>query len=203
MLGPLGEDIGLCADDGYCLDGNAMNDGSLGTCTARAQVGQPCTAHPPGTPCVLDARCEGGVCIPDAKRKQGESCEQAECDVGLFCDKQVCQPSTLTDGAICGLVNGNFVEGECAVGLHCTSANSPSGGTVCRPLPTENQSCPDDVCAAGLACDRPAPNGGQGSGVCRAPRGQGEACGFALYDKALICQPGLQCRANVCQLPCQ
>lgn len=203
MLGPLGEDIGLCSDDGYCLKGNAVNDGSLGTCTPRAAIGQACSPHPPGTPCGPDAACEGGICVPNVKRQLGESCEQARCDTGLHCENLVCQPSTLAVGEACGIANGIPIPGECATGLHCT-VGAPLEPTICKPLPQENEPCPDDVCAPGLACDRGIqPVNDPNPKICKAPRGLDERCGSALSSETPLCQAGLVCRAQTCQLPCR
>ena len=203
-LGPLGEDVGRCVDEAFCLDGNAMNDGSLGTCVHRAKLGEACTANPPGTPCLSNAACENGACVPNVPRKLGESCDQAPCEADLFCDGPICHLRMLKEGDPCGIQNGQLLPGDCVKGLLCGNLDHSGTGDTCVLPPKEGAACFHDQCAEGLLCDQPVlEDGSSGTPFCTQPHGEGQACGINPNGPASLCQSSLECRAHVCRVACR
>lgn len=118
-------------------------------------------------------------------------------------------PSALVLGQRCGLVDGTFLSLDCPEGAGCGDPRFPNGGggpdtvSVCLPLPVEGEVCMIDSCAKGLFCSEQTTNS---SGViprrCEKLRSRGQACDTQFWFNK-DCEPGLECRSQVCQDPCR
>jgi hypothetical protein len=200
-LGPLHEDIEACDDELYCM---APLGGDSGECAKRIAPGGGCAGHDP--PCVLGFVCFNGACVDQRTLAgEGESCLSLRCAAGLGCSSPTagykCRVSTLPLGAPCGLVDGDFVDGECATGSACGRLESPDGGgtrgtvSTCLPLPRAGERCVDHACVEGLYCDETEDR-------CAPLRREGEACVRAGYGR-IDCAAGLECRKGRCEQPCR
>jgi len=178
-LQPKGGDIGQCDDELFCAIVAAAGTPGLpsGQCTPRTTLGQVC----------FDTDPEG---IDDSPTRPGA-------------------PSALVLGQRCGLADGTFLSFDCPEGAGCGDPRFPNGGggtdsvSVCLPLPVEGEVCMIDSCAKGLFCSEQTTNS---SGVipkrCEKLRSRGQACDTQfLFNKD--CEPGLECRSQVCQDPCR
>lgn len=144
-LEPKGGDLRECLPELYCDSGYPDHRvWDQGTCAPRIPVGQPCNFL---QQCEGDARCLDDVCT--ALDDSGRFCSFRPCGPGLYCsyrsEGNACLPATLVIGAVCGIVDGKFVEGDCAPGSICAD-------TTCVALPSEGQACIHDRCAEGLVC---------------------------------------------------
>ncbi|MFT3772451.1 MAG: hypothetical protein QM820_44220 [Minicystis sp.] len=111
------------------------------------------------------------------------------------------------EGALCGVVDGNFVDDACVPGLVCGSLEFPNGGggpetvSTCVPLPEAGEPCIHETCGEGLFCYKPLDDSGD-LPSCQPPRGEGEACINGGYY-GTRCAAGLECRNATCQVACQ
>lgn len=199
-LYPKGGDKGDCDDQLYC-----SGDWKEGSCAARIPLGGACDYR---TRCEAGAACRNEVCRPKVLLDAGleEPCQGRPCLDGLRCDETllVCKPGTLEEGALCGLLDGQFLPDECAPGLTCYDPQWPNGGggqdTVrrCHPLPGTYESCALGRCAEGLTCSGYTAKHGE-LPVCGPLRQEGEVCAPHSPE----CVAGLECRAGACRVACR
>ncbi|MFO0761569.1 MAG: hypothetical protein U0359_34320 [Byssovorax sp.] len=201
-MGPKGEDLNECDQDLYCA--HDENDWTHGTCAARVPVGGACDSFPAN--CVMGAYCDqNGHCVLPVP---GSCLGTWRCDDGRYCAADfACRTPTLAEGDACGLVDGSFVDNDCADGLVCGSITVPNGvdgpdsKTTCVALPLAGEHCQRDRCAPGLFCVRP-PDDGSDLPRCAPKKGEGDACDNGSYYP-VTCAEGLECRDSICQPACR
>lgn len=184
-LGPKGDDLDECDVELFCAHGaEAYSDGR---CARRTPVGESCGND---TRCGVGAECDQGVCTVPVP---GACWYGYACDHNFTCgDDGLCHPGTLGAGEACGLVDGNFVDNECAPGLVCAD-------DACVPGFGLGATCMYWQCAEGLFCHVSVES--DSLSVCEAPRAEGEACS---RDNVVPvpCAEGLECRGGVCRAAC-
>lgn len=194
------DDLHECDDELYCGSG----PGQQGTCTAYAPPGGACGPSLPrcgrGTYCA-----PGGTCVEPT----ADSCVLTSCPAGFFCHAySTCLPATLPLGALCGIVDGSFVDGDCEPGTVCGLVEASPGPGIrgieaCVALPGAGELCIGDRCAQGLFCSEQTTDS---SGVvprrCEPLREEGEACSTD-YVFHKDCAAGLECRDAICAPACK
>lgn len=190
-----GGDKHECDDELYCADVGSYT--GHGQCVHYTPLGESCAGA--GSRCPSGAVCNADkVCaIPEPS-----SCRNfVPCDSGSYCgDDGMCHVGTLPEGTKCGLVDGDFVQEECAPGLICSHKEGDGPYDTCVPLPTKGEPCILHHCAEGLFCLVSMEN--DTITQCDTPRAEGEACSNQYYFE-IACADGLECRANTCQPACQ
>jgi hypothetical protein len=204
--GPKGGDQGDCDDELFCKEDEASPT-IHNVCAVRARLGQACDNRYNGTPCLAGSICEGSVCALPSIGLEGESCDARRCAEGLYCDR-VCRVRALPVGARCGIVNGEFLPGECVAGSVCGNRDWPNGGGgndvayTCRAFPGVGEPCIHDECAAGLFCQSSTLELNGGLPTCVREHGVGEACTSSKSYRPVQCGAGLECRGDVCRARC-
>lgn len=210
-LGPKLEDMGECDLEFFCSRSQGGAN-PAGQCEKRHLHGEACDAT--GVPCPWTDVCLKGICTKRATGSLGDACEAFgagdECGEGTFCDHEadVCRANALPEGAICGLTNAGFTNGECVVGTVCGDIEHPNGGgpdraNTCLPLPGEGAPCMNSRCSAGAYC-RNLPTATRNDPVNRCERlaKAGEKCDRTTYY-GVECERGLECRAGLCEPACR
>lgn len=126
-----------CADTEQCIDG---------TCVARPQGGEPCTAAGPS--CVVGADCVEGTCRGPEVVKEGEGCGgNRRCPYRSQCAGGTCVRTELV-GAVCGGDVGcasgfcaatgceplGQAGDECGGGWQCVSGRCANPEATCQPI---------------------------------------------------------------------
>lgn len=168
------------------------------------------------TPSILDqctaktrAACGDDEACGDLTRDlKGSLPDGAACDLDYQCASGECVTGDSQSGTGCGKCAPAVAIGQpCANGAGCvegaTCRSTSSGGTptcVAVRIANAGETCSDPAkpeeavrCADGLACVRTSPTS---AGTCRAPVGEGEACGQEGLGNR--CKPGLACIAGKC-----
>ncbi len=194
-LGPKGEDNNECDVELFCA--RVGHWGEPGQCVPLTPLGQSCAEElsrcPPGAVCNSAKVC--AVPVP------GYCLYGYYCNGTSYCsDDLSCHPGTLPQNAVCGIVDGRFIDNECGPGLVCGHLDGAGIGTTCVPLPGKGEPCIRERCGEGLFCFKPLED--YTKMYCDIPRGEGEACSNDNY-LGVPCAAGLECRANVCRVACQ
>lgn len=175
---------GLVCDAGVCHAPGAAG----ATCNADdgCQLPLVCGANkkcqtpgPSGSACQMTNQCAPGLrCVTGtcaAANPVGSACLGDQCGAGDYCVQTsyqfICRTKSKSGQGCVG------PEG-CEAGLYCDF----EAGSVCKPLPTLGQKCPQFQCFAGLSCDVTA--------TCVTAPGEGEPC---LSGGSPACAPGLGC----------
>lgn len=189
-LGAKGGDLGECDVELYCEHGAEVY--SDGKCVRRVPLGESCGQD--GRFCVMGATCEEGVC---AVPTPGDCRYGYACDSGYHCgDDTVCHIGTIAEGEACGIVDGSFVDDDCAPGLVCKTV---SGKSTCVAAFGLGETCMYWQCADGLFCHVSVES--DSLSKCEAPRAEGEACSNDNVVP-IPCAEGLECRGNLCRAAC-
>ncbi len=134
---------------GRCSAGNSGADGGTvvcGTCTAAAEIGQPCTgACADGGACVFNGG--AGTCVAVTHGGAGAPCDsfRALCASGLVCTAARTCEAPGAAGATCRF------DQDCQSPLVCPTHNVAS--TCQNPGPAGTACSQDGHCASGLGCD--------------------------------------------------
>jgi hypothetical protein len=157
-----------CRSPGATCTSQCTNSCCLGTCTPRANLGDPCTEYgecEPGLICSFFSQ----TCVTG---DVDSACHVIDCDAGNWCDmrSKTCKLD-LPDGAPC-LGQDDGLD-QCSGETVC--AGKPSKTTPrCLRATSVGDKC-GNLCRGNLSCDLSAPDP-QGLGVCRSLPVLNEAC---------------------------